>query len=293
MARAAPFDFKKAHGVAFDPHALKIYVDGNCWKNPGGPGGFAARVEYPFDWFRADEHIGDRGYFATKNNRMELQACVFAHEWALKHIDELNVQRIQVITDSKYVSDGYGYVIMWAQNDYCSRDGRPIKNVDLWKDVMRLRRKLARRLRIEVQWIQGKSSEITIEVDQQAKKAGTMPTRVDRGFQAGKIGRPKNNSKKGAKLYPATGQTPIIRPYTSGIARRRLQIFKFEVYDEARMDFFDKFEAYAEPSVGNDLHRMHVYHVRMNDILRFPQILEILAELKESDLVAKPAASTT
>jgi ribonuclease HI len=274
--------------LSFDPHALKIYVDGNCWDNPGGPGGFAARVEYPFDRFQDDEFIEYRGYFETNNNRMELAACVFAHEWALEKIDELRVQRIQVITDSTYVRDGYGWMIGWSQNDYCNSDGRPIKNDDLWKNLMRLRRRLGPRVRIEIQLIKGKSNETTKAVDQKAKAAGRMPNRTDWGFPKGKIGRSKNNNKRtAAKLYPAAGQEPIIRIYHSGIARRDIQIFKFQVYDAVRRDFFEKFEAYAEPLVGNELHRQNVYHVRMNDMPRFPQILEILMELKEAELVGQ------
>lgn len=267
-------------------------MDGNCWKNPGGAGGFAARVEYPCNQFREDEYIEYRGYFETTNNRMELQGCIFAHEWALEHIDELRVQRIQVITDSKYVHDGYRWVIGWSQNDYSNSDGRPIKNKDLWKDVMRLRRKVAARVRIEVILIEGKSNAVTKEIDKKAKDAGKLPTHVDWGFPKGKIGRSKNNTNKGAKLYPAAGQDPIIRIYHSGIARRERQIFKFQVYDDSKKDFFEKFEAYADSYVGNDLHRMHVYHVRMNDLPRYPQIIEILEELKESELVAQVVVAT-
>jgi ribonuclease HI len=286
----SPF-FLKEPRLTFDPHALKIYVDGNCWKNPGGPGGFAARVEYPFDQFREDEDIEYRGYFETNNNRMELRACIFAHEWVLERTNELHVQRIQVVTDSKYVYDGYHWAIGWSQRQYCSPDGRPIKNVDLWKDVMRLRRKLGRYVRIEVSLIKGKSNEVAKRVDEKAKAAGKIPTNVDWGFSTGKIGRSKNNTKKAARLFPAAGQEPIIRIYHSGIARRNIQIFKFQVYDEAKRDFFEKFEAYAEASIGNELHRMHVYRVRMNDVQRYPKILEILEELKESELVVQSAAT--
>lgn len=271
--------------MPFDPHSLKIYVDGNCWDNPGGAGGFAARVEYPFDWNREDKLVECRGFFETNNNRMELRACIFAHEWALDSIDELRVQRIRVFTDSTYVRDGYEWVLRWSQNDYCNSDGRPIKNDDLWKDVMRLRRRLAARVRIEVKLIQGKSTPITKQVDRDAKAAGLMPSEVDYGFPKGKIGRSKNKVKKAARLYPAAGQEPIIRIYQSGIARRGLQIFKFQVYDEQGKDFFEKFEAYADAVVGNELHRQNVYRVRMNAVLRFPKILEILSELTDAELV--------
>lgn len=272
--------------MAFDPHSLKIYVDGNCWDNPGGAGGFAARVEYPFDWNSEDKLIEYRGYFETNNNRMELRACIFAHEWALDNVDELRVQRIQVFTDSTYVFNGYAWVLRWSQNDYCNSDGRPIKSDDLWKDLMRVRRKLAPRVRIEVKLIEGKSSPITKLVDKEAKAAGLQPSEVDWGFPKGKIGRPKNNSKKAARLFPAAGQEVILRIYKSGMARRGLQIFRFEMYDEPRKDFFEKFEAYADSAIGDRLHRQHVYLVRMNSVLRFPKILEILKELKESELMS-------
>jgi ribonuclease HI len=279
--------------LTFDPHALKIYVDGSCLENPGGTGGFAARVEYPLDQLREDEDIEYRGYFETNNNRMELRACIFAHEWTLERINELRVQRIQVVTDSKYVYDGYSWAIGWSQRKYCSSDGRPIKNVDLWKDLMRLRRKLGRYVRMEAVLIKGKSDEPTKRVDEKAKAAGKIPTHIDWGFNTGKIGRSKNNTGKAAKLFPAAGQELIIRIYHSAIARRNIQIFKFQVFDEARGDFFEKFEAYAIPSVGNELHRGHIYRVRMNRLLRYPNIVEILEEVEESDLVTEISASTT
>jgi hypothetical protein len=178
-------------------------------------------------------------------------------------------------------------VLGWSQNDYCNSEGRPIKNEDLWKDLMTLRRKLARSVRMEVKLIPRRSDESAKEVDRLAKAAGKMPSHVDRGFPKGKIGRPKNNSKGAARLYPAAGQTLVIRPYKSDIARRDIQLFKFEVWDEAKGMFFDKFEAYADSAIGNELHRQNIYQIRMNDVPRFPQILEILATLKESDFVSQ------
>jgi ribonuclease HI len=278
---------KREEVVLFDPHALKIYVDGNCWDNPGGTGGFAVRVEYGCDSDREDRLVEYRGHFETTNNRMELHGCIFAHEWAYENIDELGAQRVLVLTDSEYVFNSYSWAIGWCQNNYCNRDGRPIKNEDLLKDLMTLRRKLARRLRIEVKLIPRRSNDAAKEVDRAAKAAGKMPSHVDWGFRKGKIGRPKNNSKGAARLYPAAGQTPVIRPYKSDVAKRDIQLFKFEVWDEAKGMFFDKFEAYTTTEIGNELHRQNVFHVRMNDVPGYPQILEILATLKESDLSAK------
>jgi ribonuclease HI len=272
--------------VGFDPRALRIYIDGNCWKNPGGPGGTAARVVYPMDWDRPDELVDYRGFFETNNQRMELRACIFAHEWALESADDLGVQRFQVFTDSKYVYDGYSWMLGWSRRDYCSSDGRPIKNDPLWRDLMRLRKKLAPRVRIEVCLVAGKSSPIAKQIDKDAKAAGLSPANIDHGFKSGKIGRSKNKVKKATRLYPAAGQVTIIRPYQSVMARKGLELFKIQEFDEVRKDFFEKFEVYAVSTIGCDLHRQHVYRVRMNDLPRFPQVVEIFEELVEADIVA-------
>jgi ribonuclease HI len=98
----------------------------------------------------------------------------FCTEWVWKNIQELRVRRIQVFSDSKYVYDGYRWVRRWCQNDYRNSDGRPIRNDDLWKGLMRLKRKLASRVRIELRLLEGKSTPITKAVDKDAK-AGVAP----------------------------------------------------------------------------------------------------------------------
>ncbi len=50
---------------------MKIYTDGSCLRNPGGPGGWAW-------WSPTTKQMGS-GYVATTtNNRMELQASLEA-----------------------------------------------------------------------------------------------------------------------------------------------------------------------------------------------------------------------
>jgi ribonuclease HI len=270
--------------VSFDLRALKIYIDGSCLKNPGGGGGFAARLEYPFDWGQQDAHLDYCGYFETNNNRMELRACHFAHEWILDQGEGLGVQHIQIVTDSKYVYDNYNRSIGWSKNGWRNFHERPIENSDLWKDLLRVRRKLGFRFRVEMKLIAGKSTPITMAVDRDAKAASTQPSRVDRGFRSGKIGRSKNNTGKAGKLYAAAGDELVIRIYQT-MVRGKLQKIKFQTFSEDKKDFFDKYVAYAEHAIGNELHRQHVYRVQMNDVSQYPQIIEIFEELKEVDLV--------
>ena len=139
-------------------------------------------------------------------------------------------------------------------------------------------------MRVEVKLIAGKSTPITKAVDRDAKTASTLPSRVDRGFQSGKIGRSKNNSGKAAKMYPAAGEELVVRIYQTFV-RGNVQKIKFQTLSEEKKDFFDKYIAYTEHAIGNALHRRHVYRVRVNDVPQYPQILAILEELQEVDLV--------
>ena len=271
--------------MSFDLRALKIYIDGSCRKNPGGAGGFAARIEYPFGWDLPDEPIEYTGYFETNNNRMELGACVFAHEWVLEKGESLGVQHVQVVTDSKYVFENYPRAAGWSTNGWRNMHGRPLENIDLWKDLLRVRRKLGFRVRVEVKLIVGKSTPITKVVDKDAKAAAALPTEVDRGFRSGKIGRAKNNRGKAAKLFPAGGQEITIRVYQTTTIRRGEQKVKFQLYSIEAKDFVEKFVAYADAALGNELHRQHAYIVRVNHVPQYPRILEIIGEVKEADLV--------
>jgi hypothetical protein len=67
--------------------------------------------------------------------------------------------------------------------------------------------------------------------------------------------------------------------------RRGEQKVKFQLYSEQAKDFIEKFVAYADAALGNELHRQHTYVVHMNDIAAYPRILEIVGEVKETDLV--------
>jgi hypothetical protein len=47
--------------MQLEPHAVHIYTDGSCYRNPGGSSGCAAIVQYPEHLGRSDEQIVDFG----------------------------------------------------------------------------------------------------------------------------------------------------------------------------------------------------------------------------------------
>jgi ribonuclease HI len=114
-----------------DPHALKLYIDGNCYQNPGGAGAIACVAHFPEDWNRPDEIIFNEGFHETTNNRMELSACIRALEYVADKGKALGVERVLIVTDSKYVHDNHKRPVTWRSNKWMNHAGVPIENPDL------------------------------------------------------------------------------------------------------------------------------------------------------------------
>ena len=119
---------------------LTIYTDGACLGNPG-PGGWAALV------------LGDgaprelSGYEPqTTNNRMELRAAVEALR-ALEPGTEVDLH-----TDSQYLRNGMSeWLARWKRNGWRTADKKPVKNVDLWRELDAL----AQRHVVRWHWVRG------------------------------------------------------------------------------------------------------------------------------------------
>ena len=266
--------------MTLDPHALKIYIDGSSFKNPGGASGFAGRAEYPDSWNRADEVLFTLGYESSTNNRMELLACVTAMEHICDNV--IGVQRVQIVTDSRYVHDNIPRAEGWRHNDWKNRYDRPIENADLWQRFLSVRRKL--RVRTDFVWSKGKKSPILKAVDSDAKAAARQHTERDFGFKEGKVGRSKlKGVKRSAALLPAEGQEAVIHISRTSMVNR-IDKIDFDLYAEDKREFTDKFRAYTDASIAAQLHRGHVYRVRFNRDPNYPRIEWIIEEIPKSSL---------
>jgi len=102
-----------------------IATDGACKGNPG-PGGWGAIMR-----MGARERELSGGEPETTNNRMELTAAIRALE-ALKR-----PCRVILSTDSRYVMDGLTkWIHNWRRNGWRTADRKPVKNADLWQDLL-------------------------------------------------------------------------------------------------------------------------------------------------------------
>ena len=106
---------------------VTIYTDGACSGNPG-PGGWGAILMY-------GEHKKELsgGEARTTNNRMELMAVI-------RSLQELNRPcQVELYSDSKYVVDAFNqnWVSGWLKRSWKKSDGKPVKNIDLWKALLK------------------------------------------------------------------------------------------------------------------------------------------------------------
>lgn len=124
---------------------VQLFTDGACRGNPG-PGGWAFVLRH---CATKQEREESGGAPVTTNNQMELQAVIEGLR-ALKR-----PVRVEVITDSQYVSKGcQEWLAGWKRNGWKRKEkGRlkPIKNEEHWRA---LDEQLARH-DVKFTWIRG------------------------------------------------------------------------------------------------------------------------------------------
>ena len=112
---------------------VKIFTDGAARGNPEGPGGYGTVLQYIDSKGELHEREYSAGYKKTTNNRMELMAVIIGLE-ALNRPCE-----VEIISDSKYVTDAFNqhWVDGWLKRNWKSSSNNPVKNVDLWKRLLK------------------------------------------------------------------------------------------------------------------------------------------------------------
>ena len=207
---------------------------------------------------------------------MELSACIRALEYVAEKGKELGVERVLIVTDSKYVHDNHKRPATRRSNKWMNHAGVPIENPDLWKQFLTVLKNV--KIRTEIIWKKGKKSPTLKMVDRAAKDAGKTPRKFDRGFRLGKVARSKV-AKGSASMYVARGGTETIRIYRSGIIGKKSHKITFDRYDENAARYAEKCYAYAEIDMVSRLHRQHCYRVKFNNVPKHPMIEEVIEEI--------------
>ena len=125
---------------------VKLFSDGSSRGNPG-PGGYGTILQYTDPKGKFYEREYSCGYENTTNNRMELMGVITGLEALKKGV------RVEVYTDSKYVSDAFNknWIQGWLRNNFRRNTKNPVKNVDLWERLL----KASEGKEVNYNWIKG------------------------------------------------------------------------------------------------------------------------------------------
>jgi ribonuclease HI len=132
-----PSEHEDSHDASPAQHEAEIYTDGGCRGNPG-PGGWAAMI---YQGPKQQEIYGAEK--DTTNQRMELRAAIEG----LRYLKDPT--QVKLYSDSAYVLNAMneGWLVKWEQNGWKKSDKKPVKNADLWQELLGLSRLH------EVEWI--------------------------------------------------------------------------------------------------------------------------------------------
>ncbi len=138
--------------------------------------------------------------------------------------------------------------------------------------MLRLHKRLDRgfHIKLDIDWIQGKSDDHTKAVDKMAKKAAASPLKA-RKLDHQRV-RPKwspNRAQRGS--VPFRGQDEIVRLITDVPVRghSRMYHYMYEVVDDGSLDFQAVDYVYSDKMLGAG----HVYRVTLNDNTKNPRII--------------------
>ena len=126
QAHALSVILNEMNAVVKEKVSVELYTDGSANPNPGPAGyGFCGTDSI------GNKYIG-RGPITTQgtNNIAELLAVAFGILQIRKNVPTLN--KLKILSDSKYVLDNLKYVKGWKDNNFFKSDGQPVANKDIW-----------------------------------------------------------------------------------------------------------------------------------------------------------------
>jgi ribonuclease HI len=256
-------------------NALNIYTDGSSYSRPRR-GGVAIRFvivdQFGNEVIEEDALPGHKG---ATNNEMELLACIKALQHAADCEQIHSVQRVVIFTDSLYVKDNVPRAMFqWPKQKWLNRQGRPIENAALWKDLLRIIKKVPKRVAFE--WVKGHSKSVHNKaVDKLAKLSAKGV--LNEPLRVATVRRKKSLLTVEIGSVPMRGQMLSIRIITDTYLRvQRIYKYKYEVLADSpelagRVDLIFADEC---------LRAGHHYEVRVNDDTKNPRIVAVVRELE-------------
>ena len=260
---------------------LTAFTDGSSLG--GRRGGVGIKLVYvdptgvPTEW-----DVPVAGVKSATNNEMELLAIITAMKeiQGKRFPSEILAEatRIDIYTDSMYVVDHVGTAIgTWPRTKWMTREGRPVENVELWKDLVRELRKLRGIKRTEIKWAKGHSRDNPHNkaADRLAKASAQGPLRGP--LKPVSVRRKKTTEMLEKGSVVMRGQRLTIRIVAAELMREHgVYKLQYEVMSR-RSPFFGKCDVAYTDDVR--MRPGHTYRVTMGKDQGYPKIAKMHVEI--------------
>jgi ribonuclease HI len=254
--------------------ALNIYTDGSSFSGPR-TGGIGIRFITIDEYGKEKKFdIEQLGYKGATNNQMELQACVQALKEAQRNFDLKIFNRIIINSDSLYVVENYSNALFnWSKNGWKNREGRPVENAVIWKDLLKHVRKIGKR--IEFNWVKGHSRDPHNKaVDKLARKSAKNP--FYKPLSVVSTRRKTSNKSTRVGSVEMKGQRLSIRVITTEYFRlQKLYKYRYEVISKTSKYFCNVDLIFSKLLLCDG----HCYRITVNKYTQNPMIMRILSEI--------------
>lgn len=257
-----------AREPVLDENALNIFTDGSSYGSPRR-GGYAFRIIT----------VGDDGYAGATNQEMELTAAIAALAYITSRrspYDLRDFSKVVVYTDSLYLKNNVDNALYrWPMTHWCDRNGNPVVNATLWKDLVKGIFRLSPK-RVYFEWVKGhKASANNRAVDKGAKKSATGP--LHGPLKVEQVRRKLTDQKTEAGSIRCEGQRITLRVVTERWLReQRIGRYRCEVMSKA-----SPYHRNIDWLYSNELLKAgHTYYVRLNDEPARPRIQTVFREVE-------------
>jgi ribonuclease HI len=258
---------------------LYIYTDGSMYSGPRVGGVGIVFVATGDDGHEIVEPFELAGYRGATSNQMELQGPIEALT-AVKRgyapIDASNYQRIVIRTDSQYVASNYRNPrSLWPQTGWTTRDGNPVSNIPLWKELDRLMYQVG--IRVDIEWVKGhKKSVANKRADRLAKASAKDAYKPRPGRST--VRRKLSPLKTERGSVGMNGQRLTIRIIEDELVlEAKLNAYRYEVMSR-RSPYFRRVD-FIYSDVDLVLNAGHTYRVRVNADQQAPRVVKVFAEV--------------
>jgi ribonuclease HI len=271
--------------------AVVIYPDGSQKPKPRR-GGIGIVLCWTNEEGHEEEHWeSPPGYRGVTIPQMELKALIEGLKLLLKKppiVAPHLYRKVRIYADANYVVENHDRAkFQWSQNKWRNRAGAPIENGDLWRELIKVEKKLG--LRVEVMKVEGHGKNPHNQrADQLAKASAEMPQKPP--LVPSLVRRKQSTKRLHGGTVPFEAQEMTIHVHKGEFMRpQRVNQFEFTVKTPGPL-FEEVGLATADPNIN--IREGHTYRVRLNDDEGNPEIVEVLMEIIEGGSKTESAEPT-